>query len=123
MRMVRLGTVGLLGLLLGLRCNARNSLFHSQGLKWSCFELSVVNLECSVLTAFQLVHSDWSQLGLPSWGSVVDYAKLKGPIDLKELIFPPAPPFEKSEASTRQLSEALKTTAAKCSKRKGPCQW
>ncbi len=30
---------------------------------------------------------------MPGWGSVVDNAEMKGPIDLEELIFPTAPPF------------------------------
>ncbi len=38
---------------------------------------------------------------------------MKGPIDLDELIFPPAPPLlGVSEASTRHRLEALETTAA-----------
>ncbi len=49
--------------------------------------------ESSVLAAFQLVQSGWGQPGLPGWGSVVDNTEMKGPIDLEEFGFPPAPPF------------------------------
>ncbi len=61
--------------------------FHSERLKWSCFELS------GVLTAFQQVQSGWGLSGLPGWGSVGDHAEVKGPIDIEESAFPPAPPF------------------------------
>ncbi len=56
-------------------------------------ELSGDDAESSVLAAFQLVQSGWGQPGLPGWGSVVDNTEMKGPIDLEELMFPPAPPF------------------------------
>ncbi len=86
-------------------------------LRASCgavFELSGDKPKCPVLTAFQLVQSGWGQPGLPSWGSVVDHAEVKGTIDLGELVFSPAPPFG-GEASTRHLLEALETTSAICS--------
>ncbi len=55
--------------------------------------LEVFDAESSVLAAFQLVQSGWGQPGLPGWGSVVENTDMKVPIDLEELIFPPAPPF------------------------------
>ncbi len=80
--------VGHGGLLLGLRCDAREP-----RLKWGGFELSGDAAECSVLAAFQLVQPGWGQPVLPGWDSVVDNTEMKGPIDLEELVFPPAPPF------------------------------
>ncbi len=80
-------------LLLNLRCNARDSRLYPEGLKRGGFELSGDDSESSVLAAFQLVQSGWSQPGLPGWGSVDDNTEMKGPIDLEELVFPPAPPF------------------------------
>ncbi len=85
--------VGHSSLLLGLRCNARDSRLYPEGLKRSGFELSGDDAESSALAAFQLVKSGWGQPGLPGWGSVVSNTEMKGPIDLEELIFPPAPPF------------------------------
>ncbi len=82
--------VGHGSLLLGLRCNARDSRLHPEGLKGGGFELSGDDAESSVLAAFQL---GWGQPGLPGWDSVVDNTAMKGPIDLDELIFPLAPPF------------------------------
>ncbi len=95
--MIRWETMGLLvghdGLLLGLGCDARASHLYSEGLKSGGFQLFSDDAECSVLAAFQLVQSGWRQPGLPSWSSVVDDTAVKGPIDLEELIFPPASPF------------------------------
>ncbi len=85
--------VGRGGLLLGLRCDARDSRLYPERLKRGGFELSCDDAECSVLAAFQLVQSGWGQLGLPDCGRVVDNTEVKGPIDLEELIFPPAPPL------------------------------
>ncbi len=78
---------------LGVRCNARDSRRDPESLKRGSFELSGDEAESSVLAAFQLVQSGWGQPGMPGWGSVVDNTEMKGPIDLEELIFPPAPPF------------------------------
>ncbi len=50
------------------------------------FELVEDKPKCPVLTAFQLVESGWGQPGLPSWGSIVDHAEVKGTIDLGELV-------------------------------------
>ncbi len=47
--------VGYDSLLLGLRCNARDSRLYPEGLKRGGFELSVDDAECSVLAAFQLL--------------------------------------------------------------------
>ncbi len=47
-------------------------------------------------------------------GSVIDHAEMKSLIDLEDLVIPPAPLFEGSEASTRQLFDALETTATTC---------
>ncbi len=80
-------------LLLGLRCNARDSRLYPEGLKRGGFELSGDDAESSGLAAFQLVQSGWGRPGLLGWGSVVDNAEMKGPIDPEELFFPPAPPF------------------------------
>ncbi len=95
--MIHWETMGLLvghgSLMLGLRCNARDSRLCPEGLKRGGFELSGDDAESSVLAAFQLVQSGWVQPGLPGWGSVVDNTEMKGPIDLEELVFPPAPPF------------------------------
>ncbi len=95
-RMIRWETMSFLvgngSLLLGLCCNARDSRLYLEGLNRGGFELSGDNAESSVLAAFQLVQSGWGQPGLPGWGSVVDDTEMKGPIDLEELIFPPAPP-------------------------------
>ncbi len=85
--------VGQGSLLLNLRCNARDSRLYPAGLKTGSFELSGDDSEGSVLAAFQLVQSGWGQPGLPGWGSVVENTEMKGPIDLEELVFPPAPPF------------------------------
>ncbi len=85
--------VGHGSLVLNLRCNARDSRLYPEGLKRGGFELSSDDAESSVLADFQLVQSGWGQPGLPGWGSVVENAEMKGPIDLEELIFPPAPPF------------------------------
>ncbi len=85
--------VGHGGLLLGLRCDARDPRLYPEGLKGGGFELSGDDVKSSVLVAFQLVQSGWGQPGLPGWGSVVDNTEMKGPIDLEELVFPPAPPF------------------------------
>ncbi len=65
-------------------------------------------------TAFNLVQSGWGLSGLPDWGSVVDYAEVKGPIDPDELVFPPAPPLYVSKASTGHLLEAVESTAVAC---------
>ncbi len=80
-------------LLLNLRCNARDSRLYLEALKRSGFVLSGDDSESSVLAAFKLVQSGWGQPGLPGWGSVVENTEMKGPIDLEELVFPPAPPF------------------------------
>ncbi len=80
-------------MLLGLGCNSRDSRLYSEGLKKGGFELSGHDAESSVLAAFQLVQSGWGQPGLPGWGSVVHNTEMKGPKDLEELVFPPAPPF------------------------------
>ncbi len=86
--------VGHGSLLLGLRCNACDSRLCPGDLKRGGFELSGDDdTESSVLAAFQLVQSGWGQPGLPGWGSVVQSTDIKGPIDLEELIFPPAQPF------------------------------
>ncbi len=94
--------VGNGSLLLGLHCNAQDSRLYSKGLKRGGFELSGDDAESSVLAAFQLVQSGWRQQELPGLGSVVDNTEMKGPIDLEELVFPPAPPFagNRSEYST-----------------------
>ncbi len=96
-RVVRWETTGLLvghgSLLLGLRCNARDSRLYLEGLKDGGFELSGDDAESSVSAAFQVVQSGWGQPGLPGWGSVVDNTEMKGPMDLEELVFPSAPPF------------------------------
>ncbi len=57
------------------------------------YELSGDDAECSVLAASQPVQSGWGQPELQGWGSVVDKTETKSPIDLEELIFPPATPF------------------------------
>ncbi len=59
-------------LMLGLRCNARDSRLYPEGLKRGGFELSGGDAESSVLAAFQLVQSGWGQPELPDWDSVVD---------------------------------------------------
>ncbi len=109
-------TVGLLvghgDLLLGLRCDARDSRVHSGGLR-SCFELSGDNPECSVLAASHIVQLGWGQPGLPGLGSVVECTEVKGPIDLEELVFPPAHFLEVSEESNRKLLEAAVTSGPK----------
>ncbi len=84
--------VGHSSLLFGLRCNARDSRLYPEGLKRGGFELSGDDAERSVLAAFQLDQSGWGQPGLPGCGSVVQNTEMKSPIDLEELIFPPAPP-------------------------------
>ncbi len=85
--------VGQGSLLLGLRCNSRDLRLYPEGINRGGFELSGDDAERSVLAAFQLVQSGWGQSGLPGWGSLVDSTEKKGPIDLEELVFPPAPPF------------------------------
>ncbi len=85
--------VGHGGLLLSLRCDARDSPLYPGGLKRGGFELSADDAESSVLAAFQLVQSGWGQSGLPGWGSVVENTEVRGSIDFKGLVFPPAPPF------------------------------
>ncbi len=94
--------VGHGSLLLGLRCNALDSRLYPEGVKSGGFELSGDNAESSVFATFQLGQSGWSQPGLPGWGSAVAHTEIKGPIDLEELIFPPAPPFggKRGEYST-----------------------
>ncbi len=62
-------------------------------LKRGGFKMSGDDAETFVLAALQLVQSGWGQPGLPGHGSVVDNTQMKGPIDLEELVFPPAPPF------------------------------
>ncbi len=57
------------------------------------YELSSDDAECSVLVASQLVPSGWGHPGLPGWGSVVDNTEATGPVELEELVFPPATPF------------------------------
>ncbi len=64
-------------LLLGLRCNARDSCLFPEGLKRGGLELSGDDAESSVLAAFQLVQPGWGQPGLPGWGSVVDNTEIK----------------------------------------------
>ncbi len=93
--------MGLL-LLLNWRCDARDCRLYPEGLKRGGFVLSSDDSESSLLAAFQLVQSGWGQSGLPGWGSVVDHTEMKGPIDLEELVFPPAPPFggKRGEYST-----------------------
>ncbi len=56
--------VGYGSLLLGLRCNGRDSRLYPEGLKRGGFELSGDDAESSVLAAFQLVQSGWGQPGL-----------------------------------------------------------
>ncbi len=96
-RIIRWESIGLLvghiGLLLNLRFNARDPDLYPEGLKRGGFELSGDDEERSVLAALKLVQSGWGQPGLPGWSSVVDNTGMKGPIDLEELVFPPAPPF------------------------------
>ncbi len=96
-RVVRWESIGLLvghgSLLLNLRCNARDSRLYPEGLKRGGFELSGDDVESSVLAALQLVQSGWGQPRLPGWGSIVDNTEMKGPIDIEELMFPPAPLF------------------------------
>ncbi len=48
----------------------------------------------------------------PGRGSVVDNTEVRGPINLEEFIFPPAPPLKVSGSSTRHLLVALETIAA-----------
>ncbi len=60
--------VGLGVLLLGLRCDARDSNFYPEGFKKDGFQLLGDDAECSVLAAFQLVQSDW--------GSILDYTEM-----------------------------------------------
>ncbi len=95
--MIRWETIGLLvghgGLLLGLRCDARDTRIHSEGLKRGGFELSGDDAKSSVLPAFQLVQAGGGQPELPGWGSGIDNTDVKGPIGLEELVFPPAPRF------------------------------
>ncbi len=57
--------VGHGGLLLGLRCDTRDSRLYPEGLKRCGFELTGDDAESSVLAAFQLVQSGWGQPGLP----------------------------------------------------------
>ncbi len=85
---------------LALQCSGLPPL--TGGLKRGGFELPGDDSESSVLAAFQLVQSGWGQPGLPGWGSVVDNAERKGPINLEELVLPPAPPFrgKRGEYST-----------------------
>ncbi len=96
--MVRWESIGLIvghgSLLLNFRCNDRDSRLYPEGLKRGGFELSGDDSESSVLAAFQLVQSGWGQPGLPGGGSVVENTEMKGPIDLEELVFRPAPSFE-----------------------------
>ncbi len=94
--------VGHGGLSLDLSCDARGSRLYSEGLKRDGFELSGDDAESSVLAAFQLVQPGWGQPRLPGWGSVVNDTEMKGPVDLEELIFPPAPLFggKRGEYST-----------------------
>ncbi len=80
-------------LVVGLALRWSGSLLYPVGLKRGGFELPVDDAENSVLAALQLVQSGWGQPGLPGWGSVVDNTETKGPIDIEELIFPPAPLF------------------------------
>ncbi len=79
--MIRWETMGLLvgpgSLLLGLRCNARDSRLYPEGLKRGGFELSGDDAESPVLAAFQLVQSGCGQPGLPGWGSVVNDTEMK----------------------------------------------
>ncbi len=88
-------TVGLLidhgVLLLALQCNAWDSCLHSKGLNRSYFDPPGDYPECSVLAWFHLVQSGWGQARFPGWYTVIDYAGVKGPIDLVQLVFPPAP--------------------------------
>ncbi len=97
MRVIHWETMNVLeghdSLLLSLCCNARDPRLYLKGLKRVGFELSSDDMESSVLAAFQLVQSGWGQPGLPGRGSVVENTEMKGPIDLEELVFPPAPPF------------------------------
>ncbi len=76
-------------LLLGLRCNARDSRLYPEGFKRGDFELSGGDAE----SWQRSVKSGWGQSGLPGWGSVVDNTEMKGPIDLEELVFPSDPHF------------------------------
>ncbi len=80
-------------LLLGLRCNSRDSRSYPECIKRGGLQLSGDDAQSSVLAAFQLVQSGWGQPGLPGWGSVVDSTEVNGLRSLEELIFPPAPPF------------------------------
>ncbi len=86
------GSLGHGGLLLGLDCYARSSRLHSEGLMMSCFEVFGDNPECYALSAFQLAQSGRGHSGLPGRGKEIDSSGEKGPIDLKELVFHPAPP-------------------------------
>ncbi len=65
--MVHWETMGLLvghgGLLLGLRCDARDPRLYLEGLRKGGFDLSGDDAGSSVLTAFQVVQSDWGQPG------------------------------------------------------------
>ncbi len=63
------------GLLLGFRCDARDSRLYFDGLKRGGFQMS------------------GDDAGLPGWSSVIDNTEMKGPIDLQKLVFPPAAPF------------------------------
>ncbi len=75
-------------LVVGLRCDTRDSRLYPEGLKRCGFELTGDDAESSVLAAFQLAQSGWGQPGLPGWGSVVHKTEMKGPIDLEELVIP-----------------------------------
>ncbi len=57
--------VGHGGVLLGLRCNARDSRLYLEGLKRGGFGLSGDDADRYVLPAFQVVQSGWGQPGLP----------------------------------------------------------
>ncbi len=81
-------------LFLGLRCDARDSRFYSEGFKRNGFQLLGNDVVCSVLAAFRLVQSGCGHPALRGWGNVVDNTEVTGPMDLEELTSPSAPPFE-----------------------------
>ncbi len=70
-------------LLLGLRCDTRDSRFYSEGFKRNGFQLLGDDVVCSVLAAFQLVQSGRGQPGLRGWGTVVNNTEMRVPLTLR----------------------------------------
>ncbi len=63
---------------MGLRCDARYYRLFYEGHKKGGFQLSADDADCSVLAAFQLIQSRWSQPRLPGWGNIVDNNEVNG---------------------------------------------